>query len=1235
LPALTFSTGDLVGQYRLEAHLGGGGFGSVWRAANVDSGQIVAVKLLTAAESAEVRGEIELLAATASSASPHVVRVLGGGTEPIPYIVMEYVEGSDLAELLTERGRLPITEVLDVGLALADALGALEKAGIVHRDVKPGNVLVDKQGTIRLADFGIAKIAGYATVTTTRQAPLTMAYAAPEVWQGHATHQSDLYAFGCVLFQCLVGTPPFVAGIGELYVKHMNETPNLDVLPPSAPASLRDLIRRCLAKAPAERPLTANDCVAMLKRAFVEANEAASAVTTSSEPAKFGPWLRRTPRPDRPWAWDCVHESSGDPAIVEVYAFGTLDEGNVLRRAVEASPALAPLGAEPILGYNRLLLRPGEAWLEAPDGEFQFWVARAAAVSASADAPVSVDTLNHALARLQSLTAATLVAGLTLDLARHRLRFDGTGIVVERVGLPSEPGEGLTLMQWIRSLPLDEEAAKAAAAASTIDDLAAALVVAGNRPAIGVADAVFETQNLVSEPGESAFFTIPPVADATIVAQPETTPEAAPGAPPVTVAPGEPPRRRRRALVGLGLFAGSGVALAAFGFFLTGSNDPIKAGSTASPTVVPLEIKSVDCSPSTVEVGAPVACDALLSVDATELTFTWSAEDGAPASGAAAKFPVVFSVAGAKKKVDLKVCKGDACVEKTAFVSVNDAGAGPPPEAAFECVPSPVRAGESLRCAALIVGEGITWGWDAPSGQPATGTESALQTTFSKGGIQDVTLTICRTLGGKKACATSKQPVPVQADASIPQPTSATHGGNNAAPSPVPPPAVASFNCSPSTLRLNEQLTCSATAVGKEDSRSWLASGGNPASGTSSGFTTSFATAGPKSIVLQLCNSTGCTTDSRSVFVNDVPPPQVTISCSPGSVAMNAPVACSVNVGSGTVSSYFWNAPLGNPSTSSSSSFVTSYNVAGSKTISLNACSGVACSSASYSITVESPATPTASPTQPPTNTPVPTNTAVPPGVTPPTPTSAPIPPTATPILPTPTSTTAAAPPPTVGSLGCTPSAVQVNSLVSCTPAVSGTTLSTTYSWGAAQAYPGSGTAPSFSTRFQNAGTLSISLTVCNGPSAASCASSSMPISVSMIALPCGTNSLSITFFSTVSFVTSVSTDCKSYPNGFGEFVPGGSYQTGPGGRNYLQSNYSIRWEGWIYYQPGSHHCFVTSDDGARLYLDGEVLIDDWGPHSNQRRDTSFNIPIAGWHLFDVDYWQGGGDAQIGGGCDQ
>src|SRR4029079_2997201 len=118
-----------------------------------------------------------------------------------------------------------------------------------------------------LADFGIAKIVGFETITMTGQLPMTMAYAAPEVWDGHATHQSDLYAMGVLLFQCLAGEPPFTGSYRSLFKQHTTVTPYLAALPASVPSHLRGLIRGCLQKDAAAPPPDAAACVAILETA--------------------------------------------------------------------------------------------------------------------------------------------------------------------------------------------------------------------------------------------------------------------------------------------------------------------------------------------------------------------------------------------------------------------------------------------------------------------------------------------------------------------------------------------------------------------------------------------------------------------------------------------------------------------------------------------------------------------------------------------------------------------------------------------------------------------------------------------------------------------------------------------------------------------------------------------------------------------------------------------------------
>jgi len=428
--------GAAIGPYTLEHEIGAGGFGAVWRARDTRTNAAVALKLLTgrfsASESARIRAEVELLAAAAIT-SPHVVRVLDGASEPVPYIVMELVEGNDLAGEIARQGRLGQSETLRVAHALALALADLERVGIVHRDIKPANVILTADGTIKLADFGIARIIGFDQMTAAGHSPMSMAYAAPEVWDANASHASDVYALGVLLFECLCGRPPFVGTPAEVYRQHAAAEPDLTLLPPDTTPALRDFIAACLDKRPEARPHPAGD---LLPRVETAERELAAGAASPQEPQRFGPWLRRAPHPTLPWTYRCVHETSGETATVEVLGGGSLALGDELRRAVEANAALAPLGAERLLGTNRLLLRPGERWAAPSPGEFLFWVARDERESPTMPARISRDVVLMAASGYLALLDAADAAGLRLQASPGDLLFDGTRIIVRRAGLP-------------------------------------------------------------------------------------------------------------------------------------------------------------------------------------------------------------------------------------------------------------------------------------------------------------------------------------------------------------------------------------------------------------------------------------------------------------------------------------------------------------------------------------------------------------------------------------------------------------------------------------------------------------------------------------------------------------------------------------------------------------------------------------------------------------------------------
>jgi eukaryotic-like serine/threonine-protein kinase len=203
----------LGGRYALGAMLGSGGMGQVYRARDRVLERTVAVKVLSSAATQDP----ELVArfgrearAAAALHHPNIVAVFDSGADgDLQYLVMEYVDGQSLARLLRQEGMLEPGRAAEVGRQVCQALAAAHATGLVHRDITPGNLLVDPAGLVKVADFGIAKLAAATTMTGDRVLG-TAAYLAPEQAQGRPVDgRSDLYALGCVLYELVTGAPPF------------------------------------------------------------------------------------------------------------------------------------------------------------------------------------------------------------------------------------------------------------------------------------------------------------------------------------------------------------------------------------------------------------------------------------------------------------------------------------------------------------------------------------------------------------------------------------------------------------------------------------------------------------------------------------------------------------------------------------------------------------------------------------------------------------------------------------------------------------------------------------------------------------------------------------------------------------------------------------------------------------------------------------------------------------------
>lgn len=264
-------------RYELGEQIGAGGMGEVFRGTDIRLGRDVAIKVLRSdlARDSAFPGRFRREAqAAAALTAPGIVSVFDTGQDDggLPYIVMEYVDGRTLREVIRREGRLQPQRALEVGAEICAALEAAHRAGIVHRDIKPGNVMLDRRGAVKVMDFGIARAMADSSgaMTTTADVTGTAAYLSPEQARGeHVDVRSDIYSTGCLLYELLTGTPPFTGDSAvAIAYQHVRE----DAEPPSTrdenlSPSIDAVVLKAMAKNPANRYQSAEEMRADLLRA--------------------------------------------------------------------------------------------------------------------------------------------------------------------------------------------------------------------------------------------------------------------------------------------------------------------------------------------------------------------------------------------------------------------------------------------------------------------------------------------------------------------------------------------------------------------------------------------------------------------------------------------------------------------------------------------------------------------------------------------------------------------------------------------------------------------------------------------------------------------------------------------------------------------------------------------------------------------------------------------------------
>lgn len=348
------TSGDILGgRYKLGERIAAGGMGSVFLATDQKLGRQVALKLLrdSLAEDARFVERFRREARSAASLShPNVAGVYDYGKEAgRHFIVMEHAAGRDLARLLREEGPLEPGRALGIAAQVGDALGAAHDMKMVHRDIKPGNIIVDKNNKVKVTDFGIARASGDSTLTATGSVLGTAHYLSPEQASGGKVEPpSDIYSLGIVLYEMLTNTVPFTGDSAvAVAMRHLeDDVPAPSKLQPDVPAEVDALVKSATANNPARRYADGHEFAAAARSTLTGETTAPLAVAGASESTRTAV-IPVSPLTDR---WD--PQRVGRLVVGLFIGLLALAVGLAVMRAVNAPPLTPARKATPATGNS-------------------------------------------------------------------------------------------------------------------------------------------------------------------------------------------------------------------------------------------------------------------------------------------------------------------------------------------------------------------------------------------------------------------------------------------------------------------------------------------------------------------------------------------------------------------------------------------------------------------------------------------------------------------------------------------------------------------------------------------------------------------------------------------------------------------------------------------------------------------------------------------------------------------